>query len=886
MNLSLRHIFTLLVGVFVCLSLFATHNRAGEITYKHVEGFTYEVTITTCTKSSVIADRPWLNINWGDSQAATDSLERMNIQELSGIDAQLNTYIGIHTYPGPGIYEISMQDPNRNGGVHNIPQSIDTPFCIVTELVINPAAGLNNSVLLLNPAKEQACLNKLWIHNPSAFDPDGDFLTYELVDCLGEGCAPINQFMQPDVSTDDFPDDVFSINEFTGDLTWDVPPLAGEFNCAIKITEWRLVAGEYVKVGSVLRDMQINVILCDNNPPVIEEIADTCVRIDDVLTLSMNAFDPDGDNVFYSAVGGPFQTDNFATFNAFTGDFSWQPDCEEVRLEPYFVQFKAEDNGFVELTDIESVAIRVIATRVENPTAEPAGNAIQLNWDPHECASDIPAVIHGQYSYKIYRKQGLYGFEPDYCETGVPEYTGYELVGEVEGLSNTSFLDSNGLGFGGEYCYMIVTCWPDGAESIASEEVCAVLVKDSPVLTNVSVENTDAASGENYIAWSPPTELDTTNWMGPYRYRLEWVNGGEIVYESSESPFLIWGDTIFSNHVGINTQDIQNVYRVQFYSDEQLVSSSISASSVFISLSPNDNQLEVAIDHQVPWSNYEYEIYLFDEDLGDFVLEDITTEQSYVIDSLQNNVEYCVQVLSRGSFNTDDIIDPIENWSQEVCGKPFDLTPPCPPDLNVDPDCIEIVNYIDWNNPNNFCADDVTSYNLYYTPVEGGEFVIWASFDFENDTTYVFNDFGDLNSIAGCFYVTALDSLLIGPEGVLTQNESLPSDTVCVDNCPIYFLPNVFSPNNDLINDQFIPFPYKFVESVDFRVFNRWGEEVFFTDDPDLNWDGTHKETGQILSDGVYYYVVTVNTIRLSGIVPEKISGHIQLLNGQNPISE
>ena len=42
--------------IFLVLPKFAqaTHNRAGEITYTHVQGLTYEVVITTYTKASAL----------------------------------------------------------------------------------------------------------------------------------------------------------------------------------------------------------------------------------------------------------------------------------------------------------------------------------------------------------------------------------------------------------------------------------------------------------------------------------------------------------------------------------------------------------------------------------------------------------------------------------------------------------------------------------------------------------------------------------------------------------------------------------------------------------------------------------------------------------------
>jgi gliding motility-associated-like protein len=120
----------------------------------------------------------------------------------------------------------------------------------------------------------------------------------------------------------------------------------------------------------------------------------------------------------------------------------------------------------------------------------------------------------------------------------------------------------------------------------------------------------------------------------------------------------------------------------------------------------------------------------------------------------------------------------------------------------------------------------------------------------------------------------------------LRRNESEFSNIVCVDNCPFYFLPNIFTPNQDGMNDLFRAFPWKFIESVDVVIHNRWGEAVFTTHDPNVNWDGTHFESGELLPDGVYYFTAIAYTRRLSGIVPEKFSGNLQLAGGRGIIIE
>ncbi|MCB0760627.1 MAG: hypothetical protein KDC12_03820, partial [Flavobacteriales bacterium] len=752
----LFRVFGILALVLISFGVQATHNRAGEITYTHISGFTYEIKIVTCTKSSVIADREWLSIDWGDNPGASvlDSLQRESIDLYPEIDSQINTYTGRHTYPGPGAYTLTMLDPNRNAGVENMPASVTTPFCIQSELIISPITGHNNSVVLLSPPKEVACLNKLWIHNPGAYDPDGDLLTFELVDCLGEECNPVPGYVLPNLATSGT-SDTFTIDPITGDVVWANPLQVGEYNIAILIEEWREINGSLYKVGSVIRDMQIDVQICDNNPPELVDLPDTCIVVGEQLVYNVSATDPDGDPVVLSAVGGPLsEVENPAVFNPNTGVFSWIPGCEEVRGQPYLVHFHAEDQNWqVSLVDIESVQIRVVAPPVENLVAEPSGNAIQLTWDAHGCLNAFPSVQWNNFSYKIYRRSGFYGFDPDHCETGVPEYTGYELVGSVQGFDSGSYLDELGIGFGGEYCYMVVACWPDGSESIASEEVCTKLIKDQPVMTNVSVEVTDAENGQIYIAWSPPSEMDTINFTPPYTYRLFHGDGfqgaQDLIFTSTQGDVLMFGDTTFV-HTGINTNDSPHNYAVEFWSEDILVAKSSSASSVWISTEPDDNQLAIAISHVVPWQNEEYEVYRYDEGLGDFQFLGLTEEQLYIDSNLVNNVEYCYKVKSVGTYNVTSIIDPLENWSQETCGIPYDFTPPCPPELSVDNDCLEIQDLVNWTNPNESCSDDVTAYELYYTPVLNGEFTSLGTFEGAETISYVFNEDQQLNSIAGC----------------------------------------------------------------------------------------------------------------------------------------
>ena len=89
---------------------------------------------------------------------------------------------------------------------------------------------------------------------------------------------------------------------------------------------------------------------------------------------------------------------------------------------------------------------------------------------------------------------------------------------------------------------------------------------------------------------------------------------------------------------------------------------------------------------------------------------------------------------------------------------------------------------------------------------------------------------------------------------------------------PSIFVPNVFSPNGDGIND-YIEIKGIGVKSINFTIFDRFGNEIFNTTDINLVWDGTYKGEPALVGD--YTYVIKV--IYHNGF-KETISGHIYLV--------
>jgi gliding motility-associated-like protein len=73
--------------------------------------------------------------------------------------------------------------------------------------------------------------------------------------------------------------------------------------------------------------------------------------------------------------------------------------------------------------------------------------------------------------------------------------------------------------------------------------------------------------------------------------------------------------------------------------------------------------------------------------------------------------------------------------------------------------------------------------------------------------------------------------------------------------CSDFMVPNVFTPNNDGRNDDFVinvlnPSSY----SID--IYDRWGNMVYTSTDATVYWNGRLKGTQYLVSDGVYYYII------------------------------
>jgi len=853
-----------LIGVFAlflmsfCLPAFATHNRAGEITYTHLYGNTYEVVLITYTYSKSLANhnRDELTLEWGDGTYS--QIPRISKTELPD-EYQKNVYRAQHTYPGAGRYEISMLDYNRNEGIDNIFDSVNIPFAISTTLHINPVIGDNSTPQLLNPPFDKAAKGAVFIHNPAAHDPDGDSLSYALAVCKGEDGKPIEGYTYPPASTG------FYINEQTGDLVWDAPTKVGKYNVALVVKEWR----DGQKIGEIVRDIQIEVIESENKIPEVPELPDWCVYEGDTVSFEVTASDPDGDLVKLEAVGGPFLlADNQADFPTVEGDssvtsrFEWITSCQDVRVQPYLVVFKAS-NHFenVTLADMSEVEIRVLPHPPVFDSAVPSFNSVSLYWQSKQCDN-----LTG---YEIYRSQKPEIIPVGECLTGMPENTSYEKVAEVSAAAShfEDINDGQYLQSGKTYCYRIVAVYNGGYQSFPSNEICVNVKKGLPKFTKVSVDETSNTSGRIKLEWTK-ARMDSDVFPGPYKYI---VKRSEVdVLENYREIFTSTSisDTSFIDR-SVDTETEQWKYKIETYytlnGEMVLLGASATASSMFLRLLPYDYALEASVSESVPWKNISYIMYDVDNDsIAGF------DKLPSKITGLNNGQEYCMTVKATGKYSALD--DELINYSQRACGVPMDTVPPVPMEFDLYQSCDSLQNVLSWNL---FGATDVDRIEVYHSECETGNYELVA--DLPGAVESFSHDFtGSPRSMSGCYKVIVADA---------AGNKSEPFGPKCVYACEEYKLPNVFTPNNDGSNDLFVPISgARHIERIDMEIFSSWGTSVYKTTDPQIKWNGISYENWEPVPDGVYYFVCDIYEKWHSCEVGARtIFGFIQVFTGQDP---
>jgi hypothetical protein len=862
-----------LTGLVVLLASFsarATHLRAGEITATRIGcSLEFRICLNIYLNSGPDAvDFGGGTLSFGDgSQHVTGAILKKDYRPVPGADnVGYVEYCINYTYQALGSFNISYVELNRNADIRNITNSVNVNFFLETWIEIDPFKGCDNSPRLLVPPIDKACTGSRWQHNPGAYDPDGDSLSFKLIaprhvpdpriSIVGDVPGyndPNNQAYYGGVDYNNAQQDgtgkpTFAIDPVTGTITWDAPGTSGEYNIAFLIIEWRKVNDVWLEIGYITRDMQILVEDCENLPPIVTGPTDICVQAGDVVSAVFEGTDPENNSVLMEVFSETLRLDvSPATFSPKNPDgtpvtqntspipasitYTWQTDCSHIKQQPYLVVVKITDLPRRQAA-FATLRVTVVGPPPEWNTATIAANrSVALDWDAYDCASKADSM-------QIWRRIDSMDYTREECVTGMPAGLGYKKIKTVA-IGQHDYLDTNknkGLPPGAVVCYRLVATFPPpndntegGSESYVSDEICVgPILADAPVMTNVTIDTTNRDKGEITVRWTPPFDLDAGDFPPPYTYEVYRAIGFSgstdiTLVKTIKWPTGVVGDTVIVDSLLNTTDNVYNYQVIVYDNTNTKIDTSATASSVRLLAKSLPEKIELTWTADVPWSLQSsisplHYIYRGAEgDLeGDFVLiGSVPSTQDilqYTDEGLLENQKYCYRVETHGGYGFDDptkIPEPLINFSQIVCAQPSDTKAPCQPELTVDVlDCEEYYSLYgcNFNNFNNVLRWPRPADDVCRDDIS--HYRIYYSNSANADTT----EYELLVDLAD----RPLDTVYIDrnlPSFARcyrlkavdrSGNESKFSEPACNDNCPNYQLPNVFTPGNgDDCNDFF-----------------------------------------------------------------------------------
>ncbi|HMC96139.1 MAG TPA: hypothetical protein VKG92_00655, partial [Flavobacteriales bacterium] len=175
---------------------------------------------------------------------------------LPGIEQYI--YTGIITLPPCDSWTISYTNIYRNNAIVNL-QNPGAQRTYIRATLNNAASPCNDSPEFTNTAIPFVCMGYPITYSFGAFDPEGDSLSYTLINAMGINGAALN-YINPNTGAVPIPG-----------LTLD--PATGEVNFILNVQgNWVVVVqvNHYVNgvlVGTVMRDMQFVAYPCTNEPP-------------------------------------------------------------------------------------------------------------------------------------------------------------------------------------------------------------------------------------------------------------------------------------------------------------------------------------------------------------------------------------------------------------------------------------------------------------------------------------------------------------------------------------------------------------------------------------------------------------------------------------------
>ena len=360
---------------------YATHAQSADITYQCLGNNQYQISVSFY-RDCAGANAP-NNITIDIVSASCNQNLNLNLAQVPGTGNDVTPicnamttvcnggnspgveeyiYTGIITLPAnctDWVFSFSLCC--RNNAINTI-QNPGNENIYVEARLNNSVYACNNSPTFSNAPVSFPCVGQTSCFNHGAFDADGDSLYYTL---LAPATGPnntvtynpgysANQPLQSNPAT--------TFNPNNGDICM-TPSLQEVTVLAVRVDEFR--DGNFI--GSVVRDIQLRTVVCNNNLPYLAGINgigiyNTTVCAGNTLNFNIPSYDIDANQTitlnWNNAIPNATFTTNAAQLP--TGVFTWTPTANDISPNPYcFTVTVSDDNCPINGVQIYSFCVTV-----------------------------------------------------------------------------------------------------------------------------------------------------------------------------------------------------------------------------------------------------------------------------------------------------------------------------------------------------------------------------------------------------------------------------------------------------------------------------------------------------------------------------------------------
>lgn len=887
-------LFIVFLSLFTVFGAKASHIVGGDIYYDYLGNNNYRFVVTVyrdCLSSGAQYDNPLslgiytqngyysdFSLSFPGSVILPVVFNNPCVTPPSNICVEKAVYSTIVPLPPiQGGYTVSYQRCCRGPNITNLIAPDDTGLTLTTHIPgVETGAFVNSSPRFTNYPPLLLCNNDDLIFNHSAIDPDGDQLIYSLV-TPWDGASSIAPAPNPPPGPPYFPvtwaggfsaanplgaGATIAIDPNTGILTAS-PQMLGLFVVGIRVQEYR----NGVLIGQTVRDFLFKVFNCNITMqailPVQEDLS-TFISYCQGLTVQFENDSYGGTNYSWDFGVNGITTDvstaleptytypNPGIYNAMLVVNPGWPCTDTAYM---LVNVNNEFN--VSFTTVDSVCVLNNSLDFVGITDGPASTTFSWNFGPNAnpqtattqnvnnvsfaTSGFIPVTIDAEYGdCEASFTESIYIFPEPVAAIELP--TGYEC----EGLTVTFGNNSSGT---------INYQWDFGVGGVQSDT--SILFEPSFSFPAGGTYTVTLIGSSNDACSDTVTESITVNEL----LTISFTHNDSLCIVGNSFNFdgtmtgpsfteYLWN---FGPNASIPSSTLLDVSGIEFNT----------FGTIPITLTASfDNCVETYTDN----------IFIFREPTIDFRVEpgprcapalvqftDLSQADSPIFyawdfgdggtSSLENPSHLYTDPgsysVALGIYTTIGCIDTLYMMQQDL----VTIHPSPVSQFNIDPKETDI------------CNADIT-----FTDQSSGASSIFYWFDdsthFSNQANLIYN------------YTT---SGWHRPMQIAT-NEFGCTDTsyqeLYIEPFVIY-IPNTFTPDGNEFNNDFNAKFALEVSEWELKIYNRWGEMIYLSEDPNFGWDGSYN--GKLVQEGTYGYVLRYVSCEKPGKL-QMITGHVNLL--------